>query len=125
MSDAADFPKEVRARYAAWERSAASTLLVLVVVLAASSYAGIPSVFFVVGNLLAGVLVFLAWRSALRQRTTVTLFLAVFGLVLALLAFSSEAKQPFALVLLQGLGLLAAALFACILATRGRAKGVA
>jgi hypothetical protein len=125
MSSAADLPKEVQARYAAWERGATSTLLILVVVLAASSYAGIPNMLFVVGNLSAGVFVFLAWRSALQQHVTVTLVFALLSIALAFLAFSSEAIQPFALVLLQGPGLLAAALFACILATRKRTKDVA
>jgi hypothetical protein len=111
-------PKEVQACYAAWERSAASTLLVLIFALAASSFVGVPNVLFVAGNLSAGVFVFLAWRCALRQRTMVTLIFAVLGIAFALLAFSSEAIRPFALVLLQGPGLLAAALFACILATR-------
>ena len=114
--------EQAEQRYATWERSAGTTLAILVIVVAASLYVHIPSALFAAGNVLSGIMVFFAWRSGMKQQIAVTLALTLIAIVSALMALSIEVQQPIQVLLSQGLGLLAAALFACILAARSKAK---
>lgn len=112
--------EEALERYAIWERSAGTTLAILVVVVAASLYVHVPSALFAAGNLLSGIMIFFAWRSGMKKQTAVTLVLILIAVVTSLLALSIEIQQPIQVLLSQGLGMLAATLFACIFAARSK-----
>ncbi len=119
MQDPPSTPERVRARYAAWERSAGITLLLLLVCFVASLAVRLPSVPFVLLSIAAGVLMFVSWRLSLSGKSTGALAACLVALVAALLALSQELAAPLAILLAQGLSLLASALFAGILAFRG------
>ena len=118
MKFTTDSSEKARERYATWERSAGSKSAILVVVFFASLYIRTPSALFVAGNVLSGVMVFFAWRAGMKQQSALTLLLALVAFVSALVALSVEVQQPVQVLLSQGFSLLAATLFACILAAR-------
>jgi hypothetical protein len=109
-------------KYAAWERSAGVITLVCAAALVAALLVGpvLPRV--LMGGSLSGLLVFASWRLVLSSRVSAGLVVGVFGVlgyVWAMAPFPSHSRAFFyGHVLPQGLGALAACLFACILVRR-------
>lgn len=112
--------EQARSRYAAWERSAGITLLVLCACFTASLVVRVPGIPFVVLSVAAGVLMFVSWRMSLSGRSTASLAAALAALPTALMALSQELATPLVVLLSQGLSLVASALFAGILVFRRR-----
>jgi flagellar biosynthesis component FlhA len=115
-----DTLEQARARYAIWERSAGITLLVLGTCFLASLAVRVPGIPFVALSVVAGLLMFVAWRLSLANKSAPALATCLGALVAALLALSQELPAPVEVLLPQGLSLVALALFAGIFAYRRR-----
>ena len=98
--------EEAHSRYRAIEASSLGSSLALVAVCSAVIYLLNPPRWFVVTNLFAGVLVFLAWQAALRARTGIAAAISVAAAALAFQATAPYLARPISAISALGLGLL-------------------
>ena len=116
----ASIKAERQARFAAMQSVAGSTFLAALVCAFASHYFFNPALWFAVGCLVAGTLVFMAWRSALKEQGSRPVVFAGLGLTVALASLAPVLGDNLAVIMATGLSHIAVTLFGLISLSKWR-----
>ncbi len=111
---------ERQARFAAMQSIAGVTFLAAAVCALASHYFFSHALWFAVGSLLAGVFVFLAWQSAMKEQVSRSAVFAILGLTVALGSLATALDGSLPVAMATGLSHVAAALFGLISLSKWR-----
>ena len=105
---------ETSARFAAMERGAGVVFGAVLVSSAASIAPFRPSLWFILGSILAGCAVYWCWRATLANKSEVAAVAAVGAVAVALLAAAPEFSRPLPVLFSSGISLLGVGLYASI-----------
>lgn len=109
---------ETQARYASMERNAGVMTFILLLLIAVGAVLFRPSIWFILGSVLAGLAMFFCWHAALRQRFGIVVALAIGSVLLALISTEGAVDRTLASMLALGLPPFAFGLYASILAAK-------
>lgn len=110
---------EAQTRYALMERNAGVMIVSLFLLTVVAALFFRPSIWFILGSAVSGLLIFFSWHTTLRQRFYVSGALAICSVLLALLSIIWEFRYlDLATMLVLGLPPVALGLYAGILTAK-------